>query len=525
MQSPRTPIAETDRNRLSHARVSIEPGRPDIIFSRREVQIDINLTQVLNPNPDVYISDLIFVDCVFLQTVDIGNRQSAGVVKFRDCEFKADVSIETMANVSIETGCCFRQGLTVKGIGFIPELGNFSVDGTLQLEGKGEKLILSNINSKVFQQKLVVRSDYLDVQVTNCFFQRIYLHSKADTESRLAIHGSHADRVVVGADYNNCRIILNESELGRISINTPYEVRIAIKVRYCKKCREILLPMSRIDKAGIDYCEIGKLQVWEASGKTDELIVENCTINQLIFWRYINSGLISLRALNIPEKGILSIQSSNLGQAEFINCDFSKATLEFENSRLTDLFLAETDFPKSVVLNKKVSHIQAQLAFGQLNKAFDKQGDTVRALEYQAREIESHYHNIPSFWRRTPPFIHFTKLNLGLNRLSNNFGRDWGRGIVFAVGVGLLCFVALVWTTKEYSFHGHWKLDRRLIASFARFMNPIRFFDLETLFIQNSKDPYVTLTWGSYVMDLVGRIAIAYGYYQTIQAFRRFGRK
>lgn len=56
-------------------------------------------------------------------------------------------------------------------------------------------------------------------------------------------------------------------------------------------------------------------------------------------------------------------------------------------------------------------------------------------------------------------------------------------------------------------------------------MNPLRFFDLETLFSQNDKQAYVTLTWGSYVMDFLGRIVIAYGYYQTIQAFRRFGRK
>ena len=286
-----------------------------------------------------------------------------------------------------------------------------------------------------------------------------------------------------------------------------------------------MLPMAKISRAEINYCEIAKLQIWENSEETSALIVEECTITNLQFWRFINKGLISLRGLTIPAEGVIGVHSSNLGETEFINCRMALATLEFDNSRLTEVFLAETDFPKKVQLRKKVNHKQAQLAFGQLRTAFDKQGDTVRALEYQAREIEAHYHDIPSFWRREFPFLHFTKLNLGLNRLSNDFGRDWGRGVLFALEVGLLCFTGLVWTTKEYSFHGHWRFDFRLIASFARFMNPLRFFDLEALFTQNGRQSYVTLTWGSYVLDLLGRVLIAYGYYQIIQAFRRFGRK
>jgi len=56
-------------------------------------------------------------------------------------------------------------------------------------------------------------------------------------------------------------------------------------------------------------------------------------------------------------------------------------------------------------------------------------------------------------------------------------------------------------------------------------MNPLRFFDTDALFTKGNNKPYLTLTNLSYLWDFLGRVFVAYGYYQTIQAFRRFGRK
>jgi len=525
MQNIRIPLTEKDLNSLSHGRVSIVPGRPDVHIVDREVQIPIQLMEVLNPHSGVYITALSFTNCIFLHPVDIGLYTSAGRVIFKKCQFHADVSISSTANVTIVAGCYFAQNLTIQEVSQIPEVGNFTIDGELLVHGNGKKLILSNINSTIQAQKLVVKPGTSELQIIHCFFKRIYVFPHPTRRNTISVHGSYTNRMAIIAGLEDCHVVLNESELQRISISGSFDSKISMKITYCKKIRELILPMSRICKAEISYCEFNKLQIWEASNKSDVLTIENSTVNQLLFWRFINEGLISLRSLTIPEGGTLGIHSSNLGRTEFITCDFSQATLEFENSRLTEVFVAETDFPVRVVLRKEVNHVQAQLAFGQLRTAFDKQGDTVRALEYQSREIEAHYHNIRSFWRKRAPFLHFTKLNLGLNRLSNDFGRDWGRGIVFAIVIGLTCFAGLVWTTQEYSIHGHWQFDHHLIASFVRFMNPLRFFDLETLFTQNGKQPYVTLTWGSYVMDFLGRISLAYAYYQTIQAFRRYGRK
>jgi hypothetical protein len=54
---------------------------------------------------------------------------------------------------------------------------------------------------------------------------------------------------------------------------------------------------------------------------------------------------------------------------------------------------------------------------------------------------------------------------------------------------------------------------------------PLRFFETENLLKSGNDQPYLTLHPVSYFVDFIARILVAYGYYQTIQAFRRYGRK
>ena len=145
---------------------------------------------------------------------------------------------------------------------------------------------------------------------------------------------------------------------------------------------------------------------------------------------------------------------------------------------------------------------QSQLAYGQLHAAYEKVGDTVRSIEYLANELHAHYY-VLSWKSKVFPYINFTKLNLFLNLVSNDFGRNWARAIgiaVFIVGVPL--FYALTISTVEYSFGFPLSLDSHFIGAFLRFMNPLRNLEIENIF-----DPVKTglgLTGISYVIDFIG---------------------
>lgn len=248
------------------------------------------------------------------------------------------------------------------------------------------------------------------------------------------------------------------------------------------------------------------------------LVVEDCTIQHLNFDSMKNNGSIRLLHIVSPELSSLSILNSDLGRTDFIRCAFNKAIFNFSNSKIAESFLAETDFPTRVFSNGQVNHQQAQLAFGQLQTAYQRQGDNVRANEYQAREIEAHYRTLA--WSRKN---FFTKLNLFFNWISNNFGRNWAQGALFSIAVGLLFFYFLVLSSEEFHFALNFSHFPDLVDSFLKFMNPLRHFETENLF--QDKQPVVNATPGTYILDFAGRIFVTYGYYQTIQAFRRFGKK
>ena len=71
----------------------------------------------------------------------------------------------------------------------------------------------------------------------------------------------------------------------------------------------------------------------------------------------------------------------------------------------------------------------------------------------------------------------------------------------------------------------HPKLDFQILTAYLKFMNPLRFFELDALFNNTPVENKLRLNTYSYLSDFIGRIFITYGYYQTIQAFRRFGRR
>jgi hypothetical protein len=81
-------------------------------------------------------------------------------------------------------------------------------------------------------------------------------------------------------------------------------------------------------------------------------------------------------------------------------------------------------------------------------------------------------------------------------------------------------------TTEEFYFGFPIKIKWEYFASFLKFMNPLRYFETENLFkLTEDKKLPATLNNLSYLWDFLGRIFVTYGYYQTIQAFRKFGRK
>ena len=97
---------------------------------------------------------------------------------------------------------------------------------------------------------------------------------------------------------------------------------------------------------------------------------------------------------------------------------------------------------------------------------------------------------------------------LTLNTLSNNNGRSWVRGIFFTFIIGILFFSLSIHSTNNYTFS-----CSSFFKLFFEFLNPAHQIKFLDDFDPNSY---------TYMWDFIGRSLIAYGIYQTVQAFRKY---
>ncbi|HEX2848316.1 MAG TPA: hypothetical protein VHN59_17365 [Chitinophagaceae bacterium] len=504
----------SDRNiRLSNANIS---GNLSIQFSRSEIPSKIFLH---------------FEDCTFHGQLKIDNFKYIEQITFNRCQFLSAVTLSNISGrLSLGGQNEFQDTATFIFMDATDRLSVYAINDAIfekELILSGNVKSLTITNSKHRRTEDDSSSSLLDIRVNNLQAGNVTIN-QSEFEN-LAFSGMST---IVNFGINACvfkgtRIEnLRLSDMFTIHDTTVEDFSIYSKDRIEGSFYFVNLTVAnsfrfRLDGATrtiISKSNFKFLSLWGKNSSESALNIESSMIANFAFEKVTNSGQISLREID-SDGGKFKIESSNLGKTDFIFCDFSKTVLEFENSKLTEAFLSESDFPKKVIRGDKISYKQAQLIFGQLTTAYQKQGDTVRALEYQSREIQSHFRDLVLSKKVTQ-----TRFNLFLNWISNDFGRSWLRGGLFTIGIALIFYYAVVISTNEYGIGLGFSYDERLVSSFFNFLNPLRFFDAESLF-RDANEQFLTLNAGSHALDLFGRIMIAYGIYQTIQAFRRYGRK
>ena len=109
------------------------------------------------------------------------------------------------------------------------------------------------------------------------------------------------------------------------------------------------------------------------------------------------------------------------------------------------------------------------------------------------------------------------KIILWLNKNSNEFDTNWVVGVNFSMLVGCLTyFTILLSINSNIVFDESPKGISNFLTSLVDVFNITKWDNLEIIGVK--------LKGFSYLLLFIGRIFIGYGYYQTIQAFRKFGK-
>jgi hypothetical protein len=525
MSGQRSKLTSGELNESLNGRVSLDSNiaSTNILMVDREVELELIISTILYAGDNrPFIKNIIFSNCVFKNRVIIGNHRTAGNITFDNCIFEASSHFESLDNVSFEGINSFLDYVQMrKETRDVVE--NIAVAKNLVIEGTGG-LNVRNINSQTTELKG-------DVSILGSFENVVFQDLRIgdlDIRNNLG-HEISLNRVELNCIYlspltEGGILRIWKSNLNQLITPLAESYKSSLEIGKDSFVRNLVFAMQAFTKFVCENSTVGILDLLGENGTNHAVGISNVQVETLIFRDLRNNGTMSFNEVHLSKDGRLIMKRSNLGKTDFVLCDFSPGKFEFQNSKIMEAFMAESEFPKFVAVDGVRSDLQAQLAFGQISSAFQKQGDTVRSLEYQSREIEAHYRALKwmphGVWS-----ISFTKFNLLLNKISNDFGRNWVRGILFTFGVGILFYYGLIISSKEYHIGPGSSWDERIITSFLKFMNPLRFFETENLFKADNNRTYLTLTPWSYFIDFVSRVFIAYGSYQTIQAFRRFGRK
>lgn len=360
---------------------------------------------------------------------------------------------------------------------------------------------------------------------------------------------------------------LEESEIRSININSRSSI-LGVVLHYLlieskraeiKNCYIHVL-IIRLDKTYL--IDIKTSEIWSLSStqkiilKDSILKISDTKINEILFDSFINQGIIVLNNIYPLKKGkaykfdsnqqveknsegiyqfeelnkssIMKVVNSDLGKTTFIGCDINQFDrFEFSNSKILDVFVADTILPKKekifTTVEKNTEYLlleQRRLALSQFKKIYENRGDIVNAIEYHAHEMETYRECLslvkPSdskeWWNNFSE-----KINLNLNRYSSYHGNNWLRAVVVTLSLNFAFFTAYCWSLGYYLGTDGNKFIELFSYSFE-FLNPLRKAD----FLKDVIDKATPL---SRIIDYTARIFIAYFVYQTIQAFRKFGKK
>jgi hypothetical protein len=260
----------------------------------------------------------------------------------------------------------------------------------------------------------------------------------------------------------------------------------------------------RIDKLNVETFSMPSVSK-DGIFRISDSVFKNINTTQ----NFTNLGYMQWNNLTHIANAKIEILNSIMGKWDIVNCNFEDIKMIIYSSKITDAFYTNTRFPKKLTVPEKIGdeeneHDILRDGYNQIKTLAYKQNDRKTYLHYQSSELSSYFKSI--FLKEKP----LTQIQLIAMWLSNNYGTSWGRGVLFVGGLNLF-FLML------YFSNLHFDPTHTNVITFCA-----NYIDLLLLSLIKKPDFMVgnrgTIIFGA------SRIFIAFGIYQTIAAFRKFGK-
>ncbi|MFL0682008.1 MAG: hypothetical protein ACJLTB_02075 [Algoriphagus aquaeductus] len=262
----------------------------------------------------------------------------------------------------------------------------------------------------------------------------------------------------------------------------------------------------------------------------NSFFLRDCSYDKLTITHFFNKALISFNNNNPQisdgEPIEILIQNSNLGNTEFYDFDFSiYPTIKIIDSRVDNIFVNggrwfetnQLQFPESKKDQGKILSQKREI-YRQLKLASEKQSDRITALEFKAKEVETHrlYLELGKVKKADRWAI--------LAGTTNNHGQDWIKPLWSIILISLGFFFPLFFIADpEINFwpdvsKAGWNFFWSKLSDHSKVIpqlfNPAR--RVSDMF------EVIQYPFWVYFLDGLHRILLAFFIFQIVSAFRKF---
>ena len=450
-----------------------------------------------------FSSALIIYNTHFKEKSNFKYTYFGGTCEFSDSEILGDVSYKhstylnklLLNKVKIGGVCDFRQAQFRKE-------SPFKISGC---EFK-DKINFSNCHFRNIEISATHFHETVDIRL--CNFREEIIFQNIDFKREIIFN---KDRFTKSVLFQNC-ILCDAFSLSAISSweDCPLPSFIFKSIRIEKTFTldfELLRKMKYLSKPPF-------------KNLTECISFENCSFE--------NTSNTILNHIYGSENSIINFDQANI-MGNLVLQNIQMEQISMENTIVT----GDISIVDSVKFQKVGGRHSACLLKNEMLKINDK----INFLEYKKFEMQEYkksltkqLHKLPTFSKKTN-YIYCELFLLWLNEHSNDFGRNWFRGIIFTTICGFVFYLLFL-----IPYH----LDK-IILLFSQ-SGPILWpigIDIANLFSYfwllnflgplsqwiESLDFHLWWTWPQVFLGaliyLLGKIAIGYGIYQTIAAFRK----
>ncbi len=485
-----------------------------------------NFNLILENNIETVDFELINV--IFKDDFYLGIK-NARTIKFEKCSFAKNVYVKQDVDLLIFTQSCIFGSLQISG-----KIGSFVFSYESFFKS------LNFLSSEINDCQINTYTSPFENSITfgRCKFKNIRISPQNGLSPNvLSSHYRATDISEINAVTNGLSIILGdtfdfESENFWIdfmfSANVyPWQNQDQNKINI----KEILINRDILPENNISPRSVVKIKNFQIKDVNIEklilkynfegnIILSNSNINTLELINFEVSQkfqIESVKSFN-ENSSKLKIMNTKVHNIEFYNTNLNSFNqFEIDRTDLSELKITESVPPnyEKIKLNKNSLSI-----IRQFKSSYKKQEDMSNYLNFLALENNE--------LLKRNKVNHEEYLLLFLNKYSNNFGTSWIRGIIFTILISILGFVVTLFINSfiydkisypyfigcKYGENSNLMSINEILKEWLIFTFSIDYRKFDGFMLNG----YVFLSFTFF------KLMIGYGIYQTIAAFRKYGK-